>query len=161
MKITTTPKEIIYGKFQSTISAVDSVVSEAKGDLPSGQTYSANAVFKRASKIKEALISDLSSLISSVTIDNPHDTNQVKEKEENKKEEMPKVSPIYENVSTLEKLIISGDSSQYTQYVMSTNLEEFKSDLLEILSRQRQKSAALINNPEYLNTILNSKLIDE
>ena len=61
-------EELVKSKFIETLTVMEGYFREAKGDVEVGQTYSANAVYRRMEKIKEALHNDLEKLADSIGV---------------------------------------------------------------------------------------------
>ena len=70
IKIKVDQRELVNSKFTDTISVVEGYFNEAKGDLVVSQTYSANAVYNRMSRIKETLMRDLEKLSRDIQVEN-------------------------------------------------------------------------------------------
>lgn len=66
MRIKTDALEILKGKFNETISKIEGIYKEAEGDLSVGQRYSAEAVYKRISSIRESFYDDLRNLSNDI-----------------------------------------------------------------------------------------------
>jgi len=68
LKIKVSAEEILAGKFRNTIQRLNGYVTEARGDVSIGQTYSANAVHSRMLNIKEAFDRDLRDLAADLDL---------------------------------------------------------------------------------------------
>lgn len=58
--------EVIKAKFMNTLNELEGYVTESRGDMEIGTTYSARAVHTRMSKIKDKLMSDIYELAKDI-----------------------------------------------------------------------------------------------
>ena len=68
LKIKTNTRDIILGKFTNTLQVLSGHLIEAKGDMDSGQSYSAKAVYNRLESIKSKLYEDMENLSKGIEI---------------------------------------------------------------------------------------------
>lgn len=59
VKIKINAEEVLIAKFKDTFAVIEGYYKEAKGDVQVSQTYSANAVYTRMSKIREIFLEDI------------------------------------------------------------------------------------------------------
>jgi hypothetical protein len=71
IKVKIQTEDVLRGKFSKTIAAIEGVLREAKGDKEVNQSYTANGVYGRAERIKEAFETDLESLSKEIELTNP------------------------------------------------------------------------------------------
>lgn len=68
LKIKVSAEEILAGKFRDTVQRINGYLQEARGDVSVGQSYSANAVYGRMQRIKEAFDQDLKNLAADLDL---------------------------------------------------------------------------------------------
>jgi len=61
-------EEIVRAKFNKTIAKIEGYSQEARGDIPHGTNYSANAVHKRMEAIKQAFYEDIAAFAKDIKL---------------------------------------------------------------------------------------------
>jgi hypothetical protein len=68
IKVKVSTEEIVKSKFTDSLSTIEGYLKEAEGDYYHGTDYSARAVVKRISDIKDKLLNDLENLAKSIEV---------------------------------------------------------------------------------------------
>ena len=76
MRIKVSNEEIVKAKFSQTIAKIEGYLTEARGDVSHGTSYSANAVYRRMQAIQEAFYKDIEQFAKDLKVGNGPKTTQ-------------------------------------------------------------------------------------